>query len=91
MPALSRKTSLLRALRNAASSPELLDQFLTDLLTSKEYDELAARWEIVQRLANGEPQRTIAEEVGVGIATVTRGAKELQDMRGGFRRVLNRI
>lgn len=58
---------------------ELLGDFLTGLTTSKERRELAMRVEIIQQLLAGIPQQKIAQDLGVGIATVTRGSKELAD------------
>ena len=91
MPDMRHKKQLLNAIRNASTSTEFLDQFLIDLLTPKEYAVLVTRWEIVRRLANGEPQRAIAKDIGVGIGTVTRGAREMQNVHGGFHRMLERV
>lgn len=60
---------------------ELLADFLLGLTTYKERDEFARRIEIVKKLAQGEPQLKIAKDLGVGIATVTRGSKELAQGR----------
>ena len=60
---------------------ELLEDFMVGLTTSKERDEFLRRVEIVQRLIAGEPQLKIAKDLGVGIATVTRGSKELAHKR----------
>lgn len=57
---------------------ELLEDFLVGLTTDKERAELAQRVEIIKRLIAGEPQAKIASDLGVGIATVTRGSKELR-------------
>ena len=59
--------------------------FLKGLLTPKELAEIAQRIEIVKRLKQGMPQRKISEELGVGIATITRGSKELK--KGRFKNV----
>jgi len=56
---------------------KLLEDFLIGLTTDKERKELPVRVEIVKRLIAGEPQQKIAKDLGVGIATVTRGSKEL--------------
>lgn len=61
----------------STSSSELLDDFLLGLTTDKEREELLQRVEIVKRLMAGESQHHIASELGVGVATVTRGSKEL--------------
>lgn len=55
----------------------LLVDFLVGITTEKERSEIAQRLEIVKRLIAGEPQHRIASDLGVGIATVTRGSKEL--------------
>lgn len=62
-----------------------MGDFLTGILTPKELSELHSRLEIVKMLKLGLPQHTIAAKLGVGVATVTRGSKELQ--RGRFKNV----
>ncbi len=61
--------------------PRLLEDLLLGLTTEKERQELAQRIEIVKRLLAGEPQHKIAADLGVGVATVTRGSKELAQGR----------
>lgn len=63
------------------SSKEEMREFLLGLLTSKEREELASRVEIVKLLKQGIPQHTIAKQLNVGVATITRGSKELQKGR----------
>jgi len=72
----------------AGSNGTLLHEFLNDILTAGEYQEIARRWQIIKMLEAGHSQREIAEKLGVGVATVTRGAKELSDKKGGFCKVL---
>lgn len=55
-----------------------MTQLLATLLTEKEQVELANRVLIFALLQQGLPQREIAERLGVGIATVSRGAKAYQ-------------
>jgi len=59
-----------------------MSDFLEGILTPKEILELNQRIEIVKLLKSGMPQRQIAEKVGVGIATVSRGSREIA--RGRF-------
>src|SRR3989338_3372486 len=82
------KNELLNALTKAARDHELLDSFLRDLLTPIEYQDVVYRWQIVQRLTRGESQRRIADELGLGIATITRGSRELKNKHGGFNTIL---
>ena len=56
---------------------ESLKDLLIGVTTPKERDELVKRIEIIKLLISGEPQKKIASDLGVGIATVTRGSKEL--------------
>ena len=56
---------------------------LEGILTPKELMEIPTRLKIVRMLKNGVAQHKIAEELGIGIATVTRGSKELQ--KGNFK------
>lgn len=55
--------------------------FLNGIFTPQELIEIPTRLEIVKMLKEGIPQHKIAEELGVGIATVTRGSKELKKGR----------
>ena len=82
---------LFEIMRKIASDKALLKEFFVDILTPAEYKEIGVRWQIVKRLAKGEPQRKIAEDLGVSIATVTRGSRELLDKQGGFQRVLDKM
>ncbi|PIE48110.1 MAG: transcriptional regulator [Gammaproteobacteria bacterium] len=58
-----------------------LSQILEALLTDKEQHELANRLRIFALLQQGRPQREISEKLGVGIATVSRGAKAYQQLK----------
>jgi TrpR family trp operon transcriptional repressor len=87
----SYKKELNTVIKKCASSGTLLHEFLNDILTTGEYEEIARRWQIIKMLEDGMPQREIAEKLGVGVATVTRGAKELADKKGGFRKVITKF
>lgn len=52
-----------------------LDEILSELLSERELTEISNRIEIIKQLEAGKNQRQVANDVGVGIATVTRGAK----------------
>jgi len=57
-------------------------RFLEGILTPQELVEIPTRLQIVKMLKNGVSQHAIAKKLGVGIATVTRGSKEIA--RGKF-------
>lgn len=63
-------------LKNKTSS-EMLD-FLKGILTPKEFEEIATRLQIVKLLKKGLPHQEIARKLKVGVATVTRGSRELR-------------
>lgn len=81
---------LIEIFQKASEDKKLLDSFLIDVLTPREYEELSFRWQIIKQLNRGIPQRKIAENLGVGIATITRGSRELRDKKGGFHQVLEK-
>lgn len=64
---------------------EEMTEFLRGLLTEGELEEIARRVQIVKKLKSGISQHAIAHELGVGVATVTRGSKEIQ--KGRFKQV----
>jgi TrpR family transcriptional regulator, trp operon repressor len=66
----------------AYEDPKKLREFLKAILTPKELEEIPTRLQIIKLLKKGMPQREIAEKLGVGIATVTRGSSELK--KGNF-------
>lgn len=63
-------------------------EFLEDLLTPEEFNNIAVRWQLVKMLAKERPQREISQELKVAIATITRGSRELRNPTGGFKKVL---
>jgi TrpR family transcriptional regulator, trp operon repressor len=68
-------------LTHSLQDKTILEDFLVGVTTAKERRELAQRVEIIKRLLSGDPQLKIANDLGVGIATVTRGSKELSEGR----------
>ena len=73
-----------KALQNIKSKEEMQD-FLEGILTPKELLEIPNRLEIIKMLKRGTSHHDIAGKLGVGVATVTRGSKELQ--KGRFKNV----
>lgn len=59
--------------------------FLEGILTPKELIELPHRLEIVKMLKRGISHHDVAGKLGVGVATVGRGSRELQ--KGRFQNV----
>lgn len=63
---------------SAARTPQETRELLEALLTHTEMEELSRRWQIVKHLIQGKTQRQVREAVGVSIATVERGAREVK-------------
>ncbi len=61
------------------SSDEERKAFLRTVLTPGELDDVVRRWEILELLSSGMPQRAIAERLGVSLCKITRGAKMLKE------------
>jgi TrpR family transcriptional regulator, trp operon repressor len=66
----------------AQKSKKDMENALRELLTASELVDVANRLQIFQMLEEGVPQRQIAEKLGVGIATVTRGSNTLKARKG---------
>lgn len=62
-----------------------LHSFFEAILTPKELAEIPTRLQIVKMLKQGISQREIADKLGVGVATVTRGSKEI--LKGNFEEI----
>ncbi len=75
---------LIRVILKAKNRDEVLN-LLEGILTPQELIEIPMRLEIVKRLKKGDPQHQIAEDLQVGVATVTRGSREIK--RGKFKYV----
>ena len=67
------------------NTKETMLDFLYGILTPKELMEISRRLQIVKMLKKGIAQHEIANSLQVGVATVTRGSKELQ--KGRFKNI----
>lgn len=73
---------------NNEKEAELL---LKDILTPAELESIAERWQLVQQLHSGKPQREIAKHLGVSISKITKGSRMLQFGEGGFDHFLRKL
>ena len=85
------KKEVVEVISKIAKDKGLLADFIKDVLTPREYENIGVRWQIVKRLAKGEHQTAIAEDLHLGVATVTRGSREMRDKEGGFRKTLKSL
>ena len=56
-----------------------MEAFLTAIFTPAELEHIPKRLELVRLLKQGVPQHEIAKRLGLGVATVTRGSRELKN------------
>lgn len=85
------KKEVIEVVYKIAKDKELLAEFIKDILTPREFENIGVRWQIVKRLAKGEHHASIAEDLHLGVATVTRGSREMRKKEGGFRRALKAL
>ena len=81
---MNKVGELVEAFLKNKTGAEMLD-FLKGILTPNEFDEIVTRLQIVKLLKKGLPHQEIARRLKVGVATVTRGSRELR--LGRFSRV----
>ena len=82
------KKEVIGVLEPVGEKKGLMRDFIEDLLTPHEFENIAFRWQIVKRLAKGKTHEKIAEELRLGVSTVTRGSREMRNKEGGFHKVL---
>ncbi|MBN1893290.1 transcriptional regulator [bacterium] len=77
---------VLSGIRDEAS----MGRFLEEILTPAEIHDLSLRWELMKRLKKNMPQRRIAQELGISLCKITRGAKIIHDPRSVTNRILSK-
>lgn len=78
-------------LLEAAKSAGELDDLMQALFTFEEKDQMALRIELLSELLRKQkPQRQIAGELGVSIATITRGSNLLKSIKTKLRTFLEK-
>ena len=78
---------LADALARTNKQDKLYD-FLHGILTPRERETIALRWQLVKMLEKGVQQRNIADRLGISLCKITRGSRELKHGRKGFRDVV---
>ncbi|ADZ92779.1 MULTISPECIES: Trp family transcriptional regulator [Marinomonas] len=71
---------LIQFLREVENDAQM-ERKLNALLTPNEVSEMQHRLQIFELLRQGIPQREIAKQLGVGIATVTRGSRAFKELQ----------
>lgn len=91
--ALNKHTSLMELMHaiSLLKNQEEAFAFFTDLCTPAELEAMTDRWEIVPLLRKGIPYRTIHEQTGVSVTTITRVARCLSFGSGGYQLIADRL
>jgi TrpR family trp operon transcriptional repressor len=79
--------ALFAAIENEKEAKTMLE----DLFTPQEIDDLAQRWQLIQELIEGKPQRQIAEDLGISISKITRGSTMLKHGSGAFEKMYKKL
>jgi len=66
-------------------------KFFRDLCTLEELRAMSERWQAVQKIAQNQPYRRIANDIGISTTTVARVAQWLNHGEGGYRLILKRL
>jgi TrpR family trp operon transcriptional repressor len=85
---MTHKNFIKIVLKKIGNDQKLFEEYLLAMLTPGEYKEINNRWEILKLLDSGVSQHEIAQKLGVGVATVSRGSKVLKDSTPAFRKLL---
>jgi TrpR-related protein YerC/YecD len=81
---------LFRAFLQIKTTEEMA-QFCYDLMTPQEISNFADRLEVAEKLNVGLSQRKVSKETGVGLVTVTRVNKFLNNGMNGYKLVISRL
>ena len=71
-------------------SPEEAAQFMDALFSPAEIEAIEHRWQAFQMLVEGATQRTVSNELGVGIATASRAAAAVKQNKQIIHTILRR-
>jgi len=74
MPSYKKLFEILSRVRNARD----MDRLMHELLTPKELDDVWRRWQVMEDLYKGLPQREIAERHKMSLCKITRGSRVLR-------------
>ncbi len=72
----------------AIKNTDDMASFLDEILTDNEKRDIVIRWELMERLYDGMPQRAIASDLGISLCRITRGARILRSDSSIIRRIL---
>lgn len=81
-------TDLVALFAKTTDQQEMLKLF-EEIFTPAERKDLALRWNLMQELYRGKPQRAIAKEYHISLCKITRGSKILKQKDSLCRKILS--
>ncbi len=75
----------------SSKPPQDMAALLEDLLTPQELFSLAERWQIIQSLVKGAPQRDIADHLNTSISKITRGSRVVQYGKVNWKKLVSEM
>ncbi|MBQ4155552.1 MAG: hypothetical protein IJD90_01965 [Clostridia bacterium] len=81
---------LIDAIKKLDNEQDIKD-FLTDLMTTKEFIDMAQRMQVVELLNQGIVYSKIAKETGASTATISRVSRALNYGADGYSKVFEKI
>jgi uncharacterized protein YerC len=83
--------TLAKAILTIGPDEGLLRGFLTDILTRSELRRISNRWNAILLVHQGTSYRKVSKQLVIGIETVSRAARVLQEGEGSAEAVLSRL
>lgn len=69
---------------------EDIKNLLLEILTESEIKDLSLRWQLMEELFAGVPQRKISADLGISLCKITRGSKILKKEDSLSRKILEK-
>ncbi|MCH3907063.1 MAG: trp operon repressor [Sphaerochaeta sp.] len=79
---------LIRLFAKTTNEQEMYKLF-DELFTQAEQKDFALRWNLLQELYQGTPQREIAKKYHISLCKITRGSRILKQPNSFFKKILS--
>ncbi|MBL7033331.1 MAG: transcriptional regulator [Candidatus Delongbacteria bacterium] len=86
---MSKSEDAIIELFTSINDRDLMRRFFDEIFTAAERRDLSLRWELMQQLKEGRPQREIATRLGISLCKITRGAKIVKNSNSATSSLLN--
>ena len=91
IPKVKRQTliALAEALVSVETAEEM-ERFLQEVLTPAELRDITLRWQLLDLLVQGIPQRKIADGLQISLCKITRGSRILKKQKSVCLKILTK-